>query len=518
MSRSLRHPGPLVLVGLLAASLACVSRQGTPPAGPASVSSPVAASDGLPGHPGELAYGPLRFELPPVERFRHQIAGGPPVFVAEDHALPLVDVSVIVRSGSYLEAPERPGVARMVGSLLRKGGAGDLSAQELDQRADVLAAELASSSGDTSSGASMNCLSTTLDACLDLFFAMLREPRFEAGRLAVEKASAREAMKQRNDEPGGILGREWRWLLNGDRHYAGRVLTATELDAITRDDLVAFHRRTWRPENMVFSVAGDVDTAAILSNLERRLAGWPGEPSPSPWPPVGPAFTPQPGLYHVEKDVPQGAVFIGHLTRQRAGWDDPDAFATLVMNEILGGAGFSSRITSRVRSDEGLAYSAGSRFSLGDFWPGEFRIGFQSKSATVALAAKIALEEVARIRDQPVTDAELEAARNSLIDSFPSDFESPSAVAGIYARDAYLGRPSSHWQTWRDNARKVTAADVQRAAREYLRPENLVIAVVGKWADIAPGDSRGRAKMADLGTVTHLPLRDPLTLQPLASP
>src|SRR4029077_13610522 len=137
------------------------------------------------------------------------------------------------------------------------------------------------------------------------------------------------------------------------------------------------------------------------------FADWKAEGPTVPWPPPAPTFTPKPGLYHVEKDIPQGKVYIGHLGTKWDRWDNPDNFGLMVMNDILGGGGFTSRITKKVRSDEGLAYSAGSRCGIEPWWPGDFRVAYQSKSATVALAAKFSYAEIKRIRSEPVTDEEL---------------------------------------------------------------------------------------------------------------
>jgi predicted Zn-dependent peptidase len=508
------------LVAALLAAAGCGSRTaGAPAGGDAAAAASAAArpaAGAIPDHPAKLTYDPLRFELAPGEGFRHQLPSGLVVYVAEDHDLPLVTVSTLVRTGSYLDPADRQGAASLTGRMLRRGGTERRSAQEFDERADFLAAQIGASTGDTSGGASVDCLSQTLADCLDLFFEMLRQPAFEQGRLQVEKANLLESLKQRNDDPQDILGREWQWLLRGREHFTSAFRTAGELERIGRQDLVAFHRRWWHPGNMIFAVAGDVDTAAILAQLAERTAGWEaGERAP--WPPPPPRFTPRPGVYHVEKDVPQGAVSIGHLSKQRQGWDDPDEFPLLVMNEILGGAGFTSRITKRVRSDEGLAYSAGSALGLGEFWPGTFEIYYQSKSPTVAYAARIALDEVRRIRAEPVTDEELKIAKSSLVDSFPRFFETPEQLINTYSRDAYLGRPHAYWQQYRDRVRAVTAADVQRVAQRYLDPEKAVFLVVGKWDEIVGGDPEGRAKMAEFfaGEVTHLPLRDPLTLEPV---
>lgn len=471
-------------------------------------------------HPRELTFAPLDFQVPNAEQHRHVLPSGVTVYVVEDHALPLVDVTVQVRVGSFLEPAAEAGLASLTGSMLRQGGAGDWSAEELDERADFLAAELGSSTGSTSGSAAVNCLSNVVPECLDLLFAMMQRPRFQQDRLAIATGNLLEGMKQRNDDAGNILEREWGWLLYGSEHFNTRLSTAGTIGAIDRDDLAAFHRRWWHPRNMVVAVAGAVDTEQILAQLEQRFAAWPAAEAAAeqtPWPPPAPAHTPRPGLYHVEKDIPQGRVAIGHLAKQwDPQWSDPQAYAAMVMNDILGGGGFTSRITQRIRSDEGLAYSAYSSFGIAPHWPGTFRIGFQSKNETVAYAAKIALDEVRRIQQQPPTDEELRVSKASFIDTFPRRFESADAVANLFAADDLLGRPHDYWTQYRARVAAVTAEDVMATARAELHPDRVVALVVGPWEQLVAGDPQGRAKLdgLGLGEVHHLPLRDPLTLEP----
>ena len=225
---------------------------------------------------------------------------------------------------------------------------------------------------------------------------------------------------------------------------------------------------------------------------------------------------PKSGQRNAKQDVPQGKVRIGNLAPRWDDWDNPERAAIQVMDHILGASGFTSRIMQRVRSDEGLAYGAGGRFGFNPLGPSGYRMGYQSKSPTVALAAAIALEEVHRMRDEAVSPEELELARRSLVDSFPRRFESAQARAGIFANDAFLERDHGYWVRWREQIEAVTAEDVVAAAQKYLRPDQMVMLVVGIWEDIGPGDPEGRAnKMADIlnGEVTHLPERDPLTLE-----
>lgn len=466
-------------------------------------------------HPDKLKFGKLDFKVPDVAKYRHELSNGTPIFIAVDKSLPLVNISMTVRVGSYLE--EKMGVAGMTGQIMRQGGAGERTAAAFDERVEFLATNMNSFIGGTSGGASMNCITGVLDESLDMFFEMLRTPRFEEERIKVSKASRLERLKQRNDNPAGIARREWNWLLRGTDHFTTKVLTKTDLDAIDRDDLIAFHEQYFRPQNMIWAVSGDIDPVEIIAALNARLEDWKTEAQDVPWPPPAPRHTPEPGVYFVQKDIPQGRVRIGHLGLQRDGWDDAREFPLTLMNDILGGGGFTSRLVKRIRSDEGLAYSAGSSFGISLNWPGTFSMAYQSKSETVAFAAQIAIEEMKRIREEDVSDEELEIAKGSLVDAFPGNFDSPAAVAGIFASDEYVGRPSSYWDSYRERAAAVTPEQIREAAKKYLDPDQLVMLIVGDWEAIQPGDADGRASMAEFfeGAATALPLRDPLTMEPM---
>jgi predicted Zn-dependent peptidase len=498
---------------LVSPALAAKKKKKGAKAAPAATT---ATADVIVDHPSMLKYGELDFEVPDAADYRHELSNGIPVYVAEDHDLPLVNVTVVMRLGSFLDPDGKIGVASMTGGMIRRGGTTSRSAEEFDEEVEFLAANIGSFTGDEEGGASMGCITPVLDETLALFFEMLKTPGFQQDRLDVEKDQLLEGMKQRNDNPASISGREWQWLMRGD-HFSARRMTTAHLDAISRDDLIAFHRSYWRPENMIVGVSGDVDTKAILAKLEQHFKGWVVEGPAVPWPPAGPTHTPQPGVYRVEKDIPQGRVLIGHLGYQRKDWDDTEPFAIAVMNNILGGGGFTSRLVKRIRSDEGLAYSAGSGYGVLTWWPGVFRISYQSKSPTVAFAAKIALEEMERIRNEPVSEEELRVAKGSFIDVFPRRFESAEDIVGTFVDDEYYGRPHDYWHKYRDRIRAVTREQVQAAAKKHLHPDRLVFLIVGKWADIEPGDADGRASMAEFreGKSTELPLRDPLTLEPM---
>jgi zinc protease len=319
-------------------------------------------------------------------------------------------------------------------------------------------------------------------------------------------------MKKRNDDAEDIEGTEWNVLLNGEDHFTNRFSTEASIGSLTRDDLLAFHRRTFYPANMVAAVSGALSRADMVRKLEEAFGNWPSPRSIVPPVPTG-VESAAPGLYRLPKDVNQGRVSIGQITVKR---DSPDIYALEVMNEILGGSGFVSRITKTVRSNEGLAYSAGSGISFGVFYPGRFRAGFQSKSESVALATRLVLEEIKKIREAPVSEEELDTIKRSLIETFPSSFASKAQAIGIFAADEYTRRDPAYWSTYRQRIGSVTAVEVQRVARQHLIPEKLILLVVGNQADIDKGDGKGGPPLAALAPgakVENLPLRDPMTMK-----
>jgi predicted Zn-dependent peptidase len=464
-----------------------------------------------PSHPDELVFGQLAYQVPDPADYRAELSNGIPVFLAEDRSLPLIGLSILVRTGDYLVPPEKAGLAGMVGYLMRQGGTASMTPEEVNERLEFLAAGVRTSVGETQAGASLNCLSKDFDEVLAILVEILREPRFDSGKLEERRGQLLQNMERRNDRTSSIEGREWTWLMRGREHFSGRYATQATTEGLTRDDLVAFHRAWFHPGNFIISVSGDFERREMLARLEAAFTGWPGE-APEVPPIPAPTFEPKPGVYVVDKDVNQGRVRLGHAGIMR---DNPDYFSVLVMNDILGGGGFVSRITSRVRSDEGLAYSAGSSMGAGVYYPGTFRAGFQSKTRSCARAAAIILEEIERIRSEKVSEEELLTARNSFIEILPRYFESKGEVVGTFAEDLYTGRDPGFWRGYRKGFEAVDADAVLAAARKYLHPDRLVILAVGDAEGLLAGDpEHPDYRLADLGAkVTRLTLPDPLTLE-----
>jgi zinc protease len=466
----------------------------------------------IPPHPRDLKYQPLQFTPPKPSAYRQVLNNGVVGFFVEDHDLPLVNVSILVRAGTYLDPAGKEGLAAATANQLRSGGTEHHKADAFDEEADFLAAEITSAAGPTSCGVSVNFMAKDADMALELFFDMVRNPAFQQDRLDLLKSQYLQAIERRNDRTEDIEYREWNRLLRGDKHFSTVLSTKASLASLTREDLLDFQRKYYRPGNFVLAVSGDFRTPEMKARLEKAMEGWPNSGVTVTKVPK-PDYSVVPGVYMVNKpDVNQGRVSIGHLGIMRG---NPDEFAIDLMNEILGGSGFTSRIMSRVRTDEGLAYDAGSDFSAGIYYEGQFRAEFQSKSSTAAEAAQIVLEEIERMRNEKVSPEELEIVKNQEIEVFPRIFGSASSIANTFARDEFTGRPADYWDTYRDKVKAVAVEDIQRVAREYLRPDKLVILAVGNVEDMLKGSPENPeysfAKMAK-GKLVRIPLPDPATM------
>ena len=470
----------------------------------------------IPERPEKLEFPALTYNPPEPESYRVQLKSGPVAYVVSDHELPLVNIVVYVRTGEYLQPKDKLGIASLTGYMLSRGGTASKSAEEMEERLAFLAAQLNSGVGDTQGSVSLNLLAKDIEEGLGILRETLTAPRFQEERLALRKQQILQSMKTRNDESAGIEAREAAFLAFGEQFWANQLPVTNTVNSITRSDLQQFHRRWFHPANFIVAASGDFDRDEMIGKLEKLFADWPfkGEiPGPVP---ADTKFA-SPGVYIVDKEVNQGRASIMLPGIRR---DNPDYFAVVVMNDILGGGGFTSRIMNRVRSDEGLAYSAGSSFPGGAYYPLTFSASFQTKSRTVSYATSIVLEEIRRMSGELVSEQELNTSKQGWIERFPRSFATKTQVANTFAQDEFTGRYAKDpefWKLFRDRLKAVTREDVQRVARKYFNLDKVVIVVVGEKKDILQGHPDHDVKLSQLagGVLVELPMRDPMTLKPL---
>jgi predicted Zn-dependent peptidase len=471
------------------------------------------ASSEIPDRPEKLAFPDLTFEIPSAEGLRFELADGTPVYAKKDSDFPLVSITVSFRGGRYLEPDGKEGLAAITGDAWRSGGAGERTAQELDEELDFLAAILSTGIGEVTGSVSLNVLSKDLEAAMAIFMDVLTAPRFQQDRFAKTKDNVLQAMKQRNDDTADIESREWDRLIYGDGYWMNQLATKASVDAITAEDCKKFVGSLVRSGNLVVAVAGDFDQAEMEALLNRTIATLP--PLEAALPPVPqPDHTPAAGVYVVNKtDVNQGRVSIGHLGYREG---HPEEFPLTVGTDILGGYGFTARMMKRIRSDEGLAYGAYASLDFPVSMPGTFRAYFQTKSSTCAYASKIFFDLLEAMRTAPPTDEELRTTKASFIETFPRRFATAAQVVGLYASDELLGRDHSYWTSYRDRIAAVSGSDVQEALKSALHPDRMIMLVVGNLDEILEGHPDHEVQISDFGEITRLPLRDPMTLEPMA--
>jgi len=484
----------------------------------------------VPERPEALKFPPLRFTPPKAAQYRVKLSNGVAAYLVPDRTLPLVTVAVIMRVGPDLDPPGKEGLAATMVHLLTRSGTRTLTAEQLEDRVASLGAQLESGMGGgggmfglgglpisgSETRVTLNLLAKDLDEGLGLLTDCLKDAAFQEDRLTLRRDQQLQNMKQRNDATADLEEREWGFLMRGADHWSNRYSTEASLKSITRDDLVALQKRYVGPKNFVLAVSGDFDRADMVKKLDKAFAGWP-VPGENPGPPKPPTASVTPGWYVVNKDVNQTRVSLGLRALDRF---DRDFYAAQVMNFVLGGGGFTSRLVNRIRSDEGLAYTVRSTFEGGWYYPDPWRTFFQTKARSTAWAISIALTEVSRIRDSLVTAGEIETAKNSYVEGFPARFPTAQAIAGALAAEEATGRYQKDPNFFGQYAARisaVTAQDVQRVARRLLDPAKMAFLMVGNAQEMMSPDGKHDVTVAKLagGDPKRIPLRDPMTMKPM---
>jgi len=439
------------------------------------------ASAGTPKHYTELEF-PSLPELQLPEYTRYRLDNGITVFLMEDHELPLVSGTALFRTGSRFEPADKVGLAGLTGEVMRTGGTLDHPPEALNQILERKAAAVETGIGDTMGSAGFNTLSEDLDTVFGLFAEVIRKPAFDPQQLELAKTQERGGIERRNDDPEEIAGREFHKLIYGDESPYARTVEYETLDRISREDLVAFHRQYFHPENMILGVVGDFDSERMQVLIAEQFGDW--EPAPQAQTPPLPAVSQAQagGVFLIDQpQLTQSYVQMGHLGGTA---DNPDYPELTVLNGVLNG--FGGRLFNEVRSRQGLAYSVYGVWSPRYDYPGLFISGGQTRSdATVPLIQAIE-SEIERIRTEPISAEELAYAKESTLNSFVFNFAAPGQTLSRLMRYEYYGYPEDFIFEYRRNVEATTVADVQRVAQKYLKPENIVTLVVGNQGEIQP--------------------------------
>lgn len=425
-----------------------------------------------------LRFSPLQITVPRVGREveRRVLPNGIILYLAEDRSLPLLDAYAVFRAGSLYEPTARPGAAQLTASQLRNGGTTRLPFSALDEELEVMGASIEASISAEMISLRLSSLAKDQDRALSLLAEVIRHPAFGAEPLQTSKGRLVEDLRRLPDNPPRLLAREFTRTMYTEAHPLGRPLTPGQVVAIQPEDLQAYHRRFFHPNNMLLAVVGDFRAEEMAAKVQALFADWPPADSldlPA-LPKVRPRF--ERGVYILPKSLSQASLVLGHFGIDRF---NPDRYAIELMDFILGGSGFTSRIMERVRTEEGLAYSVATTFPTTSRDVSLFRATLQTKNENVPRAVAAILEEMERIQRDPVVPEELERAKEAIINSFVFRFSSRFGTLVQLLTLEFDGYPQDYLDTLLDRYRAVTIADIQRVAREYLHPDTTTIFVVG---------------------------------------
>jgi zinc protease len=454
--------------------------------------APVYATEQQPANPRTMKFPALNFQIPKAERV--VLECGMPVYLLRDTELPIINMTAMIRVGSVYEPATKTGLAGMAGSVMRSGGAGGLTPEQMDDELEFMASSVESGIGSDMGTLSLTALKKNFNRTLQIFNDVLLHPDFSAKRLEITRQQSIEGLRRQNDDPKEIAGREINRTIYAG-HPLGNIATFESINSVTRQDLVDFHRRYYRLDNMILAVSGDFDRTALLKELNLVF-----KPERYPAALVLPNI-PQPkellqgAVLYGKKDVNQTVIRMGHLGLTK---DSPDIYAIRLLDYILGGS-FTSRLTMEIRTNQGLAYSVGSRFDIGRRFTGSFIAETETKAESTGKAINLMKSIISGLTTEPVRDDELTAAREYMINSFMFGFTSPVSIVTQRARLEYYGYPGGYLEQYRDNIAKVTKADILTVARKYLHPDAFRIVVVGDAAKFdLPLESLGKVQELDL--------------------
>lgn len=418
---------------------------------------------------------PLRsFTVPQPKRV--VLPNGMVLLLMEDRELPIIRGTARIRGGSRDVPAEKAGLVGIYGQAWRTGGTESRTGDQLDEFLESRAAIVETSGGDDSTSISLNVLKNDFDTVLPIFLELLRDPEFRQEKIDLAKTQANTVISRRNDESSTILAREVTKLGYGpDSPYARQTEYAT-IAAITRDDLLDFHRRYVHPNNIVFGIVGDFETAAMERKLRQAFASWKRGPAAAAVAPTG--GTPaRPGVYFIAKDdVNQSSIAMVHAGVVR---NNPDYAALQVLNEVLN----SERLFPRIRTEQGLAYSV---FGVvGSDWdhPGLFRAQVGTKSETTAQAIDSLRKELTALHTLPITAEEVNRAKDSILNAHVFTMDSRQKILAQAMNLEFYGYPANWYQRYPDLVRQVSIDDVARVAKKYVQPDQVALLVVGKAAD-----------------------------------
>ncbi|EDX86575.1 Peptidase M16 inactive domain family [Synechococcus sp. PCC 7335] len=428
----------------------------------------------------ELVFPTLgEIQIPEYERY--ELDNGLVVYLMEDHDLPLVSGSATFRTGAYLESFEQTGLAGITGQAMRLGGTVNHAPDELNQLLEQRAASVETSIGDTSGTAGFSTLTEDLEAVFELYADVIMQPAFDETQIALIEGRTEGSISRRNDDPADIASREFRKLIYGDESPYARTVEYESLENISHEDIVSFYERTITPENTILGIVGDFDPDQMKTLIAQTLGNWQaGDGSVIAPPPEG--LQQKTGLFFVNQpQLTQSTIHIGHIGGELR---NPYHASMTVLNEVLNG--FGGRLFNEIRSRQGLAYSVYAFWSPRFDYNGIFIGGGSTRSEATVPFIQSMYQELEKVQKELISETELAFAKDSVLNSFVFNFQTPNQTLSRLIRYEYYDYPTDFVFQFREGVEQATTASVLEAAQVNLDPQKLITIVVGNTAEIEP--------------------------------
>ena len=448
----------------------------------------------------------------PQEPKRVELPNGMVIFLQEDHELPLIDGTARIRAGSRSVPSAKAGMLDMYGEVWRTGGTKNQTGDQLDDFLEVRAAKVETDANIDSTSISWSCLKGDFDDVFKVFTDLLRNPEFRQDKLELAQKEMADSIARRNDDVAEVAGREAAKLAYGkDNPYTREPEYAT-VASVARQDLVDWHHAHVFPNDIILGIVGDFDSAAMEARLRQAFGDWAKGPAVKA-PDI--SFSPaKPGYYLIPRsDVNQSNIRMVELGMRR---DNPDYFAAQVFNEAFGG-GFSSRLVQSIRTAQGLAYTVGGGIGGAFDHPGIVRLSMGTKSESTVEAIQALDKEIDKLKSDPISESEMARAKDSLLNSFVFNFDSPEKVLRERMAYEFYGYPPDFLERFRSAIEKVQKADVERVVAKYIHKDQLAVLVVGNSEQFdKPLTSLGSVTKVDI-TIPPPPGEEAPTEKPRAS-
>ena len=426
----------------------------------------------------KLKYPPLRqVQIPEPVRF--QLSNGMIVYLLEDRTLPLIEGSVVVRTGSQYEPPDKIGLASLTGQVMRTGGTTTKTGDELDEMLEKVGASVETYIGTTSGGARLSVLKEDIDMGLSVLADLLKNPAFRDDKIELAKITARSAISRRNDQVTSIAGREFRRLIYGPNDPFTRMTEYATIENIDKEDLVEFHKKFYAPNNIMFALWGDFDAKEMKAKVEQVFGSWERREVNIPTVPAPKLASGKTVNFIKKDDVNQSNIYLGHLGGVLR---DPESGPLNVADQAFGGAE-ASRLFKKVRSEQGLAYSVWSSWGEGYDRAGAFQMTGSTKSGSTIKMVKSITSEFENFINNGITDEELKYAKDSYLNSFVFRFDTKGKIINELMTLEYSDYPKDFIQQQQRDVQNATKQSVNDAVKKRWKPESLSLLVVGKEAD-----------------------------------